>query len=154
MSDLMVRPLSSADQAQWSALWSGYNAFYGRLGATALSDAINATTWSRLLDPAEPVLGFVAEKGGALVGLAHVVLHRSTIQVQDNCYLQDLFVDDAVRGAGVGRALIEAVYAFARTQGLPKVYWQTQEANATARRLYDTLAAPTGFIVYRKVLAP
>jgi len=152
MSDLVIRPLSSIDRAQWSSLWSGYNAFYGRQGATALSDAINDTTWRRLLDPSEPMHGFVAEQAGALVGLAHVVLHRSTIQEQDNCYMQDLFVDDAVRGAGVGRALIEAVYAFARSNGLPKVYWQTQEANATARRLYDTLAAPTGFIVYRRAL--
>jgi len=152
MSDIAIRRLARADHVAWLALWRGYNAFYGRQGDAALSDEINATTWTRLLDPTEPVFGFVAERGEVLVGLAHVVLHRSTIQRESNCYMQDLFVSDRARGAGVGRALIEAVYDFARVHGLPRVYWQTQEGNATARKLYDTLAAPTGFIVYRRQL--
>jgi GNAT superfamily N-acetyltransferase len=152
MSDIAIRRLARADHVAWLALWRGYNAFYGRHGDTALSDEINATTWTRLLDPTEPVFGFVAERGETLVGIAHVVLHRSTLQRESNCYMQDLFVADRARGAGVGRALIEAVYDFARVHGLPRVYWQTQEGNATARKLYDTLAAPTGFIVYRRQL--
>jgi GNAT superfamily N-acetyltransferase len=68
------------------------------------------------------------------------------------CYLQDLFTTPAARGQGVGRALIEAVYAKAREAGSPRVYWHTHETNATARRLYDEIAEMSGFLVYRKVL--
>ena len=68
------------------------------------------------------------------------------------CYLQDLFTASGARKTGVGRALIEAVYERARAAGSPRVYWQTKEDNAIARRLYDQVAAATGFIVYAKPL--
>jgi GNAT superfamily N-acetyltransferase len=66
--------------------------------------------------------------------------------------LQDLFADPDVRGSGIGRALIEGVYAKAKEAGSPEVYWMTQEFNATARRLYDRIAEKTPFIVYQKNL--
>jgi len=64
------------------------------------------------------------------------------------CYLQDLFVDASVRGAGAGRALIERVGQVARERDCLRLYWTTKEDNATARRLYDRLAKFTGFIRY------
>jgi GNAT superfamily N-acetyltransferase len=57
-----------------------------------------------------------------------------------------------VRGTGIGRALIEGVYAKAKEAGAPEVYWMTQEFNATARTLYDRIAEKTPFIVYQKNL--
>ena len=149
---LVIRPVAQADFAPWKALWDGYNAFYGRSGPTALAPEITRTTWARFLDPAEPVHGLVAERAGTLLGLAHFLTHRSTIQLAPNCYLQDLFTVEAARGQGVGRALIEAVYDRARQAGLPRVYWQTHETNATAMRLYDTLADKSGFVVYRRLV--
>jgi GNAT superfamily N-acetyltransferase len=152
MPRIEIRPLVHADHAQWRPLWDGYNAFYGREGATALPPVVNDTTWARILDASEPMHGFVAEQDGVLVGLTHVILHHSTSQVPPNCYLQDLFVAPSARGQGVARRLIEAVYDFARSAGLPRVYWQTHETNATARALYDTLAERSGFVVYRRML--
>ena len=64
---------------------------------------------------------------------------------------RDLFVDDSARGLGLGRALIEAVYAKAREAGASRVYWLTQETNAQARILYDQVADQPGFIQYRKI---
>jgi ribosomal protein S18 acetylase RimI-like enzyme len=58
--------------------------------------------------------------------------------------------DEAARGRGVGRALIDAVYARARAAGSMCVYWQTQESNKTAMELYDKVAARSGFVVYAK----
>jgi GNAT superfamily N-acetyltransferase len=84
-----------------------------------------------------------------VVGLTHYLFHRSTIMLGPTCYLQDLFTDQAVRGRGVGRALIAAVCDEARAAGSTRVYWQTHETNATARALYDRVAERTGFIVYR-----
>lgn len=147
-----IRPVSRQDYAQWLPLWLGYNAFYGRAGVTSLPDAIIAMTWARFFDPDEPVHALVADRGGQLLGLAHYLFHRSTISRANSCYLQDLFTVPAARGMGVGRALIEAVYADARQAGASRVYWQTHETNATAMQLYDRLAEKSGFIVYRKPL--
>lgn len=145
-----VRELARTDHAAWLPLWDGYNAFYGRAGATALPAEVTATTWSRFFDAYEPVHALVAEADGALLGLAHYLFHRSTIAIQPNCYLQDLFTVPAARGMGVGRALIEAVYERARAAGCPRVYWQTHESNATAMALYDKVAERSGFVVYRR----
>ena len=148
-NSLIVRSILPTDFAQWQPLWAGYNLFYGR---PALPAEITQMTWSRFFDAYEPVHALVAGKDGQLVGLVHYLFHRSTIQIQPTCYLQDLFTDQAVRGNGVGRALIEAVYERARIAGSPRVYWQTHESNATAIRLYDKVADRSGFIVYRKQL--
>jgi GNAT superfamily N-acetyltransferase len=146
---MIIRAARPVDRDAWLALWDGYNRFYGR---PDLSAAITQTTWSRFHDPAEPVHALVADDGGRLVGLAHYLFHRSTAMIEPNCYLQDLFTSEAMRGRGVGRALIEAVYREAAQAGARRVYWQTHESNVLARRLYDQVAEHSGFIVYRKSL--
>jgi GNAT superfamily N-acetyltransferase len=147
-----IRSILQGDFAAWKVLWDGYNAFYGREGPTELPLETTRMTWSRFLDAYEPVHALVAESSGRLVGLAHYLFHRSTIQIPPTCYLQDLFTAEAARGRGVGRALIEAVYDRARTAGAPRVYWQTHETNMQAMRLYEQVAERSGFLVYRKVL--
>ena len=133
----------------WKVLWDGYNAFYGRLGATALPSEVTDITWSRFLDAGEPMHALVAEHAGALLGLAHFLYHRSTIHANPICYLQDLFMTEASRGRGIGRALIRAVYEHARAAGSGRVYWQTHETNTAAMALYDQVAERSGFLVYR-----
>jgi GNAT superfamily N-acetyltransferase len=145
-----IRPVVDADYANWRVLWDGYNAFYERRGPTEVPERVTQTTWRRFLDPAEPMHALVADDGGALVGLVHYIFHRNTTLNDTTCYLQDLFTAPAARGKGVGRALIEAVYDAARKAGSGRVYWHTQTTNATARALYDQVAAHTGFIMYRK----
>lgn len=147
--DFVVRPPLPTDFDRWLTLWNGYNAFYGRSAASALDEEVTRTTWARFFDEAEPVHALVAERAGELIGLAHFLFHRSTISIVDTCYLQDLYTSEAARGHGVGRALIEAVYAAAETAGAQRVYWQTHETNATAMRLYDRVAERSGFVVYR-----
>ncbi len=152
MNSVIVRPVEEADLAGWKPLWDGYNAFYGRVGETALPHEVTQTTWQRFFDPNEPMFALVAVGGGSLLGLAHYLFHRSTSRLVPTCYLQDLFTLPAARGKGVGRALIAAVYARAREQGLQRVYWQTHESNVAGRRLYDQVAKNEGFIVYSHTL--
>ena len=147
---LKVRASRPGDYAQWRPLWDGYNAFYGRSGATALPEPVTASTWARLHDPAETVHALVAEDDGHLVGLAHYLFHRSMTRIEDVCYLSDLFTDPAVRGRGVGRLLVDAVYAKAQAAGASRVYWQTHATNAAGRALYDKVAQHAGFIVYAR----
>jgi GNAT superfamily N-acetyltransferase len=149
---LSVRPVSPNDYEQWLPLWAGYNAFYGRSGATALPAEVSDTTWKRFFEASEPVHALVAERSGELLGLAHYLYHRSTTAIQPICYLQDLFTKEGARGQGVGRALIAEVYEQAKLVGSSRVYWQTHETNQTARLLYDRIAERSGFLVYRKIL--
>ena len=148
--ELIIREVAREDYDAWLPLWDGYNAFYGRSGPTALDPAVTAVTWDRFFDPAEPVHALVAERDGALVGLVHYLFHRTTTMIAPTCYLNDLFTDPGARGGGVGKALIEAVYARAHTAGSTRVYWSTHETNATAQRLYDHVAQKSGFIIYRQ----
>lgn len=145
-----VRPVAHADLAAWTPLWDGYNAFYGRAGATALSPEITAVTWGRFFDANEPVFALVAESAGRLVGLTHYLFHRSTTRIEPTCYLQDLFTAPDVRGQGIGRALILGVYEAARAAGVREVYWQTHETNSAGRLLYDKVAKHAGYIVYEQ----
>jgi GNAT superfamily N-acetyltransferase len=145
MSSVLVRPLQQSDHADWRRLWTDYLTFY----KAAVAEQVYETTWRRLFDqgPYEPK-GFVALVDGRTVGLTHYLYHRSCWSEVDNCYLQDLFADPAVRGKGVGAALIDAVRKTAAEKGVTNVYWMTHETNATARRLYDRVARRTGFIEY------
>ena len=148
MTAPIVRPVAESDHAAWRPLWDGYNAFYGRQGETALAEHITQTTWQRFLDPSESVFALVAEDGGRVVGLAHSLFHRSMTRIEPVCYLSDLFTTPARRGRGVGRALIEGVYAHAKAAGASRVYWQTHQSNAAGRLLYDKMAKHLGFIIY------
>lgn len=153
MSAAGIRPVCRADYDGWRPLWDGYNAFYGRSGATALPEEVTRTTWERFLDAAEPVHALIAELEGRVVGLAHYLYHRSTTRLHDVCYLQDLFTLPERRGLGIGRQLINGVYAAAAAAGCSRVYWQTQVTNEPGRALYDKVARHHGFIVYAHELA-
>ena len=142
-----IREVHAEDFTAWLPLWEGYNSFYQR----TLPHEITKISWERFLNPAEPMYALVAEEDGRLLGLAHYLFHRNTSMINDSCYLQDLFTAPGARGQGIGKALIEAVYERARSNGSHRVYWQTHESNASARRLYDQMADHSGFIVYRKL---
>jgi GNAT superfamily N-acetyltransferase len=145
---VQIRAVRQSDYDDWLPLWNGYNAFYGRSGATALREQITLSTWGRFFDPAEPVFALVAVRHGNLIGLAHYLFHRSTNRLEPVCYLQDLFTDPTHRGQGVGTALILSVYEQAGAAGATRVYWHTQSNNEAGRSLYDQVAKHRGFIVY------
>lgn len=142
-----IRPLAAADRDAWAPLWQGYLDFY----KTDLAPEVTDVTWNRLLDPAEDMHCLVAEnETGEMIGVVHYLYHRVTWAVADRCYLEDLFVAEAARGTGAGRALIEAVYKAADERGADQVYWLTQDFNEEGRRLYDRVGRVTPFIKYQR----
>ena len=144
---IAVRPLVAEDKRVWRELWRGYLGFY----ETDLPEPIYEAAFARLVDPAvTDYHGLIALRDDRPVGLAHYLFHRHGWQIEEVCYLQDLFVDPAVRRSGVGGALIEAVYSAADAAGRPNVYWLTQEHNVPARRLYDRVGRATPFIKYQR----
>jgi GNAT superfamily N-acetyltransferase len=141
-----IRPVTLEDRAQWSALWAGYLRFYRQ----HLPADVTAGTFARLIDKSAPLHGFIAARDRTLLGFVHYLFHPTSWSLRENCYLEDLYVDPAARGGGVGRALIQAVYAEADRSQVSSVYWMTQEFNAEGRALYDTLARRTSFIRYER----
>jgi GNAT superfamily N-acetyltransferase len=137
-----VGPFRKTERAAWERLARGYNDFY----KTVLPGDDYDLAWHRLLAGKE-IHGLGARVEGKLVGIAHFLFH-SNIWRAEVCYLQDLFVDQAVRGQGAARTLIDAVAAAARERGASRYYWQTKQDNARARALYDKLARFRGFIRY------
>lgn len=145
--NLIIRPLTAKDETEWRQLWTGYLDYY----ETTLPEAVYASSFERMLgDNDRDFNGLVAELDGKLVGLTHYLFHRHGWKIEDTCYLQDLYADPDVRGRGIGRALINAVYAAADDAGAPNVYWLTQDFNKAARRLYDDVAVLTPFIKYQR----
>lgn len=143
----IVRPLAADDREQWLGLWQGYLDFY----ESDVPASVTNLTWNRLLDPEASIHGLcAATTDGRILGIVHYLFHPVTWAAGPRCYLEDLFTSADARGRGVGRALIEAVYAAADARGADQVYWLTQEFNATARRLYDQVATATPFIKYRR----
>ncbi len=151
---VVIRPISENEREAWNPLWAGYLAFSGYLAfyKTTLPQEISDLTWDRFHDPEEPIFALGGYINGELMGIAHYLFHRSTWAPQRYCYLEDLFVAEAARGQGLGRALIEAVYERAQAANASRVYWLTQSSNTQARILYDRVADNLGFIQYRKVL--
>ena len=141
----VIRGLERRDEAAWRRLWVAYLAFYN----TELPQQLTDDLFERLLKGA-PHFAFVAERDGAVIGFVHALPHASTWSGKGYLYLEDLFVDPAVRGSGAGRKLIEAVYEEADRQGLDRVYWHTDTNNKTARTLYDKLATLSDFVQYRR----
>ncbi|MEM1005414.1 MAG: GNAT family N-acetyltransferase [Pseudomonadota bacterium] len=145
--NINIRPLRPEDRSQWAGLWHDYLAFY----ETSLPDEIYETTFARLLgDDPQDYSCLVAELDARLVGLTHYVFHRHAWKVEQVCYLQDLYALPDMRGKGIGRALIQAVYDASDQAGAPSVYWTTQEFNHTARQLYDRIGTLTPFIKYQR----
>lgn len=148
MTAVTIRPVTANDHSAWLPLWQAYLRFY----ETRLDDEVTTVAWQRMLDPAEPTNAALAWVDGKAVGMVHWIYHRSNWSIENSCYLQDLYVQSELRGLGVGRQLIEYVYATAKEAGCAKVHWLTHETNSTAISLYEQVAERPGFIQFRKPL--
>jgi GNAT superfamily N-acetyltransferase len=140
-----IRPIKAGDKERWLVLWQGYLDFY----KTVVPAEQTERTWVRIMDPDFNMKCAVAERDGTLVGFTTYNLQNSTWSPNGHCYLEDLFVDPAVRGSGAGRALINYVKAFAIENKCSRLYWNTDEDNEMARKLYDTYVLESGKRQYR-----
>jgi GNAT superfamily N-acetyltransferase len=146
--EITVRPLHPEDRDEWTEMWTGYLEFY----ETSVAPEVYDSTFARLLgdDPQDFSCLVAEDSEGRLLGLTHYLFHRHAWKIENVCYLQDLYARPEARGLGVGRALIEAVYAAADAAGAPAVYWLTQDFNTTARHLYDRIGKLSPFIRYNR----
>lgn len=140
-----IRKVEARDEPRWRALWDGYCRFYER----EPDEAVTRHTWTRILDAASPVHAIVAERAGeGVIGMANYILHDNTGTLTPVCYLQDLYVDPAQRGDGVGGNLIDWLVARMKAERWSRLYWNTRENNYRARGLYDKYTPHSGFLRY------
>ena len=132
---ISIRPITQSDKTSWLELFKEYIVFY----KSSLSDAQFELTWQRINSEFN-IKGLVAEVENKIVGFTHYIWRPSTWEVEDFCYLEDLYVDPKNRKGGVGRALIKAVEEIAIAKGSKRLYWTTAPDNETARKLYDKVA--------------
>lgn len=142
---MRIDELAENDFADWKPQWQGYLTFC----KSDLPKATTNLTFVRLINPAEPMGGFIArDETGAAHGIVHWIDCRPCWTPGDYCYPQDLFVADTVRGRGVGAGLIAVVSSAARLRECSRLYWITHEINLVAQGLYDRVAERSGFIRY------
>jgi GNAT superfamily N-acetyltransferase len=140
--------IASHHHADFLRLWQGFLDFYDH----DLSPAVSQATWRRLIDPDVAMYGRLALLDRKIAGFAIHTHHPSTWVAGDDCYLEDLFIDPAARGHGLGRALIDDVIGIARAKGWHRLYWYTDHDNGAARALYDSYVPSDGHVRYRMTL--
>jgi GNAT superfamily N-acetyltransferase len=133
--EILIRPINQQDKSRWLELFKAYIEFY----KSKLSDAQYELTWQRINSDFN-MHGLIAEVDGHIVGLAHYIFRPDTWEIEDFCYLEDLYVDPKARKVGIGRALIKAVEEIAVAKGSKRLYWTTAPDNSVARSLYEKLA--------------
>jgi len=130
-----VRLAQPQDLATVTRLMAG---FRDHLGLAAPSDAEMASGVERLLADADTEFLLAAADGAEPAGVAQLRFRYGIWRAGGDCLLEDLFVDERARGAGLGRALVAATLERARARGCRRVELDVNEANATAQRLYES----------------
>ncbi len=142
---IAIRAAAPSDEREWRRLWGDYNRYY----QADIPEGVTEATWGRMLDQRSQLIGRVAEGDRGLAGFSISVIHEGTWTAAPICYLEDLFVDENARGAGVGFALIQDLVDLARKNKWSRLYWHTHRENAAARRLYDRFGEADAFVRYR-----
>jgi ribosomal protein S18 acetylase RimI-like enzyme len=91
-----------------------------------------------LADPGTEFLLGAAADGAPPAGVAQLRFRHGIWRAAGDCLLEDLFVDAAARGAGLGRALLDATLERARARGCRRIELDVNERNDAALRLYSS----------------
>jgi GNAT superfamily N-acetyltransferase len=137
-AEIEIAPITGTEFEELLPLIAAYQRFYE---VEDVNDERNRVFFRRFVAPSEDGLLLGARSEGRLVGYACLYWHFSSLEACESVLMNDLYVDDAVRGRGVGRALIEATAEVAREREVPFVEWSTAADNETAQRLYDSTGA-------------
>ncbi|WP_438960341.1 GNAT family N-acetyltransferase [Nereida sp.] len=144
-SQVAVRLAREADFTAWNGLYEDYADFYGVPQTQEMRDRV----WSWCHDPSKSTKYYVAETAeGQLIGLAHMRPFERPLAASIGGFLDDLYVDEAARGSGAGRALILHLQSACDQRGWGVLRWITAPNNAAARALYDSLASMTEWLTY------
>ena len=105
-------------------------------------DDIRATL-GRLLRDDRTLFLLAFGDDGRPVGVCQLRFRLSVWTGADDCWLEDLYVVDAARGAGHGRELVEAAFDAARARGCRRIELDVNEQNTGALGFYESLGFTT-----------
>jgi ribosomal protein S18 acetylase RimI-like enzyme len=143
---MTFEPVTPHRHDAWRAHYLRYAA---ALGEDA-DDAIAATVWSWLLARTHGVEGILAVgDDDELAGFVHFRPFPRTLDGNEACFIDDVWVAETHRGTGLAQALIDRVRALARERGWTHVRWVTDARNTRARALYDRIAEDAHLVTYR-----
>ncbi len=137
-AETRVEPIAHEQLDALLPLIAAYQRFYE---VERIDDERNRAFLGRFLAPSDDGMLLGAWRDGELAGYACLYWHFSSLVPAETVLMNDLYVAEAQRGEGIGRALIEASATIARERGAHQLEWVTSPDNRTARRLYDTLGA-------------
>lgn len=138
MPEIRVEPIAAEQLDALLPLIAAYQRFYG---VEDVDDARNRFFFARFLAPSDDGMLLGARRDGELLGYACLYWHFTSLVPAETVLMNDLYVVEAARGQGIGRALIEASAAIAKERGAHQLQWVTAPDNRTARRLYDSTDA-------------
>ena len=144
---IAIRAAASTDLDELTGLFEAYRRFY-ELEPDA--DSARAFLADRLKRTDSVILVAEDERDHTLVGFVQLYPTFSSLRMGRALILNDLYVVERYRRAGVARKLSDAVLMFARMSGAVSVSLETQRANTKARALYESLGyhAEEDFITY------
>jgi GNAT superfamily N-acetyltransferase len=146
-----IRPALPKDQQRWHALFAALVA----TGPEPCAADAPGHVWECVSAEDHPMrLLIAADRGDEAIGFLLYLTHPYSWSRRPIGYLLDLYVDPAIRGAGVGTALIERLTAIGREAGWLKIYWMTQADNDRAHALYGKLANRSPLVRYDLLLNP
>lgn len=134
----MIRPAVPADVPAILSLVRELAA-YERAASSVV--ATESSFAEALFGPSPAVFCHVAEEDGAVVGFALWFLNFSTWLGRHGLYLEDLYVQPAYRGRGLGKALLETLVGIARERGYGRVEWWVLDWNSPAQAFYRSMGA-------------
>jgi ribosomal protein S18 acetylase RimI-like enzyme len=129
----VIRLATSHDAADVARLMIGFRDWWSR---TEPPDAAFHGGVRRVL--ADPNSDFLLA-GDPPAGMCQLRYRYSIWTESDDCWLEDIFVEEAARGSGMGRELMDAAFARARERGCRRMELDVNEANAAALALYESL---------------
>jgi GNAT superfamily N-acetyltransferase len=133
-----VEPISAQQLETLLPMIAAYQRFYE---VEDIDAERNRAFFSRFLAPRVDGMLLGAWRDRGLVGYACLYWHFTSLIPAETVLMNDLYIEPAHRGQGIGRALIEASAAIARERGAHHLEWATAPDNKTAQRLYDSTGA-------------
>ena len=138
MAEFEIAPVSTEHYEGLLPLIAAYQRFYE---VEDVDTERNRDFFRRFLAPSDVGLLLGARGENGFLGYACLYWHFSSTRAVEVVLMNDLFVDLAARGSGVGRALIDAAADVARSRGAAALEWETAPDNLTAQRVYDATGA-------------
>lgn len=129
----MVKLATEEDAADVIRLMIGFRDWWNRTDPD--DSAFDAGVRRVLADPSSEYL----LAGDPPMGVCQLRYRYSVWTESPDCWLEDIFVEEAARGSGMGRALMDAAFERARARGCARMELDVNEANPAALSLYESL---------------